>query len=128
MNQKWQAYGDEDDTMNIELAMLLNLISGALGAGITFGGLRMATGRNSSDIGTLIKKLDHLEGAESPFANKDNCRTVQQSFNRAISNLETAVDKHAKCTRRLENWALYQMTVKDGMTLPEARKVLENGG
>jgi hypothetical protein len=114
--------------MEITSAMI-SAATGILGVAVGFGALRAIVARNTFDLKQMLKRMNCFDKKNAEkFVPRTECVLIHDKVTEALSDLEEHVDRQQNITRRLENFALYQLTVKDGMSLSDAQSVLENGG
>jgi hypothetical protein len=94
--------------------LLVTLVVGVASIGTAYGVLRASANRNAADINRMVPEAE--------------CKLKHDAVVDALAEMKTCVRQQQQITGQLKNFALYQLTAKDKMSLPDAKNVLENGG
>lgn len=99
---------------------IITAIAGIVGVAVAWGTMQTHLKINTKDIESVMDKMDGK-------VSKLECAVKHDNVTSSLSKVGQVVEKQEITTRRLYNFAVYQMTTKDGMSLSEAQDVLENG-
>ena len=94
--------------------VIISVVVAVASIGTAYGVLRSIVNRNASDINKLVPQTE--------------CDLKHAGVTESLTELKISVKEQQKITGQFKNFALYQLMVKDKMSLPDATDVLENGG
>ena len=99
----------------------ISFVSGVLGVGVAWGGLRVGVKNNTDDIIELKRDFDALTGqpaGEPVYIRRVECDDKQNDMSKQIETLKAA-------SHGIEKYARYMLT-KDGLSLSEVNDILGN--
>jgi hypothetical protein len=118
--------------MEISVGLIVQVIVGLLTVAAAYGALKTKLAQHGRDIGDLKADVNvingqHAPGAEPLFVRRSECSETTRRFEIAHDSLRGAVEIQAASVDRLLNFARWNLTTKEGMTLGQANEILENG-
>lgn len=106
------------------LGYVITAAVGVLGVAVAWGTMTAITKRNMADITKLDNKVDTMD---DKFVPQTECVLRHDNVADTLDEVKSDVSRQEHTTRRLLNFATYQLMVKDGIPLAEANEILENG-
>ncbi len=119
--------------MEFDFKTLLTFCSGLLGVAAGYGALRARAAANAKGLEKLKKSWNAFHGqgtnpgAEPMYVRRTECKERTDRIESSIGVLDETVTTQAESIQRLENFARWQLTTKEGLSLSEANDILENG-
>lgn len=119
--------------MEFDLKTLLTFFSGLLGVAAGYGALRARALANAKALNKLQKSWNAFHGqgtnpgADPVYIRRTECKETRDRIENSIGALDETVTTQGECIQRLENFARWQLTTKEGLSLSEANDILENG-
>jgi hypothetical protein len=112
---------------------VIGLVGVAVGWGATWGAAKARLNEASAKIDELTRSWNVFQGmGDVPgslpiYIRRSECLDTKAQFHENFIMIDHKLQTQHASIKRLENYVRYQLTVKDGMSLPEANAILENG-
>mgnify|MGYP001170114047 CR=1 FL=1 len=112
------------------LQLLISFLSGLVGVGVGWGALRNQVKNNTRDIVEIYSRLASIHGQNSGrsiFVPREECMERHEDMTEEVKQIKKQAEKHAKATTGLQNFARWMLIKKEGLSLIEAEKILNQG-
>jgi hypothetical protein len=115
------------ETTGIVVQLVVPFVVGLLGMAVGYGATKRQTTVNTKAISRLYGRIDGILGvgdASSPFVFRDHCEMSTQASSKRDGELKEAIDRHGRQLRRLDNFARWVLTNREGLELDKVNEIL----
>lgn len=118
--------------MNLELTAVIAIVATCCGAAVAWGTVRASVRSNTDSFGSMRRELDIITGrgsqnAEPVFVRRVECNEIKKQIQENEKRMYALIHEQDEALRRIHNFSLWYLTVKEGLPLDQAKRVLENG-
>jgi hypothetical protein len=119
----------EDGLTPIDIAVgfLAPFIAGGAGVLAGYAGLKVKVKHIARDVTRLQKQWTIFQGnpgGRTMYVRRDECDDRKLFVSEELAELRTQIEQQAKATKGLQNFARWQLTNKDGLSLIEADQII----